>query len=297
MLRPRPLLILAAVLVALRAAPARPYSSGPLPNKVGLCAIGGSCADFNCHDSYALNSGTASSRLALDTGPVPTTYTPRQLFNLILSVVDPDSSRHRFGFEIAAVSACPFAAQAGTWSLPEAGRTKLVSASAISYAEHTCGPPFDSSSCGYIPLDSNGNSWKLTWLAPAADVGPVSFYWAINSANGDTSSGGDYVKLFSLTLDPLPGPLCPGRVDTLRACKASCDPTAPGAPRVALAWTDVADASGYHAYRTADATALTAPATSGATLLATTCDDPPPGPALTFYTVVGLCADQSDGPS
>src|SRR5262249_13884214 len=40
---------------------------------------------------------------------------------------------------------------------------------------------------------ADGTEWTFDWIAPNADVGPVTFYAAGNAANGDDIPLGDYI--------------------------------------------------------------------------------------------------------
>ncbi|MCB9188485.1 MAG: hypothetical protein H6600_04845 [Flavobacteriales bacterium] len=44
------------------------------------------------------------------------------------------------------------------------------------------------------------NSWTFTWNAPASPSGDITFYYALNAANGDNNSQGDQIYLGSNTI-------------------------------------------------------------------------------------------------
>lgn len=287
--------LLCAWLVFFAGATAHAFSSGPPPDKVGLCAARGTCADATCHEG-GLGMGTALSRLELDTGPLPATYRPGEVLRFVLSVVDPDPSRVRIGFQLASVVDCPFAAQAGAIQVVEPSRTEAATAGGITFLRHTCLAPPSASTCGYVPVippSPDSNAWTFDWMAPPTSVGTVKFYWAVNSADGSFDSSGDFISLWEASLDPA----CPGRVGTLRAVARPCDPAAPGVVKVELSWDPIPfDLQGYRIYRTEDPAVLADPGAGGADLLPLSCDLPPVSGPLHFYSVVGVCADLSDGP-
>jgi len=50
------------------------------------------------------------------------------------------------------------------------------------------------------------NEWTFEWTAPSQDVGPVTFYYVINAANGDGGTGGDFVETGSTSIQPAEEP-------------------------------------------------------------------------------------------
>ncbi len=46
------------------------------------------------------------------------------------------------------------------------------------------------------------NEWIFEWTAPSQDVGPVTFYYVINAANGDGGTGGDFIETGSTSIQP-----------------------------------------------------------------------------------------------
>jgi hypothetical protein len=291
------LLTLAAVLAApgLLAA----YTSGPPPDRVGLCFAGRTCKDSNCHDDFPLNSGLATLGLELaGPQPLPPRYRRDQIYRMLASVVDPDPTRLGFGFELAAAD-CNDYVNAGTISVIDPQRTQLIDdSSGVSYLEHACAsfPPTDPADCGYLPFQPGGNSWEFFWRPTCNTTGAVSFHYTINAADRDGFPAGDIIYFAAALMDP--PATCPVPDVSLRVVKSDCDPATPGEADVALSWNAAAGASGYAVYTTVDATALPGvctltPAGAGA---ATSACAPMAGAALVFYRVLGLCDDGSPGP-
>ncbi len=50
------------------------------------------------------------------------------------------------------------------------------------------------------------NEWTFEWTAPSQDVGPVTFYYVINAANGDSGTGGDFIETGSTSIQPAEEP-------------------------------------------------------------------------------------------
>jgi hypothetical protein len=284
-----------ALAVAL-AGPAAAYTTGPPPDRVGLCGAGPTCKDSGCHDDFPLDDGLAELRLELagpPTEPLPAAFERGRLYRLLASVVDPDPTRQAFGFELAAVTGCPFAVPAGTLAVVEAERSRLDGDSGISYLSHACPglPSPTPSTCGFLPFAPGGNAWRLDWQ-PGCDLDrEVELDLAVNAADGTGSPTGDVIYLGSWRVAAPAA--CPPPIRTLRATRADCDPATPGEPELLLAWDPVPGAAGYtvHALdRAVDlALACTVAAEASGCL-------PLAGPALTLYTVLALCADGSPGP-
>jgi len=60
------------------------------------------------------------------------------------------------------------------------------------YIEHGPGGTFQG--------QAGGASWTFPWVAPATDVGPVTFYVATNMANNNGNSTGDFIFTQSKTI-------------------------------------------------------------------------------------------------
>ena len=125
---------------------------------------------------------------ALSLGGLPERYQPGAVYPLEVSIRD--TTARVGGFQLAArVAAGPHAGtQAGTLCAADA-RVDVVAdtATGVQYASHA----------GARSADSL--QWKLSWQAPAEDVGPVIFHVAANSANDDDSMLGDVIILRSWT--------------------------------------------------------------------------------------------------
>lgn len=125
----------------------------------------------------------------LSLGGVPERYQPGGVYQLEVTIHD--TSARVGGFQLAArVAAGAHAGtQAGTLCAADARvEVGADTATGVQYASHA----------GAAPADSL--RWKLSWQAPAEDVGPVIFHAAANSANDDDSMLGDVIILRSWTI-------------------------------------------------------------------------------------------------
>lgn len=157
---------------------ARAFSAGPPASHTGAPGESNCTA---CHSGFPLNSGLGSVSL----GGLPIHYTPGQGISLSVKTFHPDG--FRYGFQLTALDAN--GAPAGSLVVSDAMSTQLVTGLVGSnfrdYLEQTFS--------GASPVEFDQRVWSFTWVAPVADIGPVTFYLAGNGANGDGETTGDYI--------------------------------------------------------------------------------------------------------
>ena len=151
------------------------FSFGP-PEETTGAPNEGSCANANCHTGNDLNASGGSLMLT-----IPETYQPNQVYEIIVSLERAGQSR--WGFEMTALDAD--GASAGTFEVTDAANTQLKEKNSKQYIMHTA----DGSAQG----TNDKNEWSLKWTAPAADIGPITFYTAGNAANSNFIPTGDYI--------------------------------------------------------------------------------------------------------
>jgi hypothetical protein len=163
---------------------AHTYSSGSPGNYSGSPGDGNLTCANGCH------GGTAISQAGIITTDVPAAgYTPGSSYTITLTVSY--MTRLRYGFELSAENAA--GTSLGTFSHP----TTDTRGVAGTHATHT-------SSGTSAPLGSK--TWTLTWTAPAAGSGPVTFYGAFNATNSNNSSSGDQILKSTTTVQEAAGP-------------------------------------------------------------------------------------------
>lgn len=118
-------------------------------------------------------------------------YHSGQTYNIVVVGLAPDPGR--FGFEATAES--EDGAKVGNFTPGLDGFTKLINNNKA--VTHT----FE----GTTPLSAEGTAWFFTWEAPSTTTGDVTFYAAINVANGNSEPTGDQIKLSSFTVSPALG--------------------------------------------------------------------------------------------
>uniref|UniRef100_A0A7C4CEG1 Uncharacterized protein n=1 Tax=candidate division WOR-3 bacterium TaxID=2052148 RepID=A0A7C4CEG1_UNCW3 len=166
------------VCISLCATAAAGYSSGPPDGKTGRPGEG-TCAD--CH-SFS-GSGDSTFLSGLPVGG----YKPESTYALTLTVNY--SGQRRWGFEITATDQSQ--TQAGQFVVSDSVHTRLSSSGGRQYVKQTTAGTF---------ANQTSATWQFGWRAPAASVGPVTFYWCANAANNNGSAAGDYSLTASLTI-------------------------------------------------------------------------------------------------
>jgi hypothetical protein len=142
----------------------------------------GTCADCHSGGSYS-----GQILFELENGTI-TEYTPGQTYTITFTS---DFNAPRFGFSITALNASN--QPAGDFTVLNNDNTsKAVAVNNRQYIGHKNA--------------NDNNVWEFEWTAPASDVGNVIFYYAINAANGDGATGGDYIELGTASLTPAAGP-------------------------------------------------------------------------------------------
>lgn len=136
-----------------------------------------------CHSGTALNqTGWISTNIPAEG------YTPGVTYQVTLN--SSHAGAARFGFELTAETSA--GQKIGTFSITESNRTKLVNQSKA--VTHTFN--------GTTP-SGGGASWTMNWTAPAMSAGNITFYAAVNAANGNGGTGGDVIYRTSMSVQPM----------------------------------------------------------------------------------------------
>jgi hypothetical protein len=166
-----------------------PASSGnPAGNKT--------CNQSSCHtgNNVIVATNEISIKMAeslVDLNGAPdidntTTYTPGTTYFMALSINVTGSA---YGFQIIGQDATN--AEAGTFTVTNATKTQITT-------ETSTQKKF----MGHKAAD-NTKSWIFKWTAPTTDVGPITFYSAVNQANGNQDESGDQIYKTAITLNAL----------------------------------------------------------------------------------------------
>lgn len=136
-----------------------------------------------CHSGTAINqSGWISTNIP------PEGYNPGATYQITLNSTHAGAAL--FGFELTAENSA--GQKTGTFAITENNRTKLVNQSKA--VTHTLN--------GTTP-SGGGASWTMNWTAPAMAAGNITFYAAVNAANGNGGTGGDVIYRTSTSVQPM----------------------------------------------------------------------------------------------
>jgi len=153
------------------------WSSGPPDGRTGAP---GESTCVACHDDFALNSGTGT----LTVSGIGATYEPGQVYDLAVSLADPDASR--WGFEFTMLNGA--GVSVGALESIDAN-TQTSTAGDRVYGKQT--------STGTQLGTTEQAGWTMRWTAPGAGTGDVSIYLAGNAANGDFTNDDDRIYAIS----------------------------------------------------------------------------------------------------
>ncbi len=160
-------------------------SGGPPAARTGAPGEG-NCT--GCHASFPVNSGSGTLTII-----APSNYIPGNTYPITIRLQQ--SAQSRWGFQITALTAAN--QPAGTLLVTNATNTQKV-VSTRQYIHQTSAGTFNGTANGPV-------EWQLSWQAPATSVGTITFYAAGNAANGDGSTGGDYIYTKSASVPVLLG--------------------------------------------------------------------------------------------
>ncbi len=118
-------------------------------------------------------------------------YSSGQTYNI--QVIAVNSDPQKFGFEATAED--EGGNKVGTFIPGVDGRSKLANNNKS--VTHT--------PTGTVPLTGEGTVWIFQWTAPETTTGNITFYAAINVANGNGANSGDQIKLSTFTSWPALG--------------------------------------------------------------------------------------------
>jgi hypothetical protein len=151
-------------------------NSGSPGAKTGSPIDGSTCAQ--CHNS------TVTTAEWITTTIPETGYVPGEKYTITLSASD--AAAVKIGFELTAETTL---GKQGTFIITDDAKTKLTNGNKSVTHKST----------GVNPV-SGANSWSVDWTAPIAGTGEVTFYAAINAANGNGNTSGDKIYTSELAV-------------------------------------------------------------------------------------------------
>ena len=161
------------------------FSGGSPGGKTGSPGDGSNCT--SCHAGTPVNEELwISSPILMAEG-----YEEGQEYQIIVIGMDGDASR--FGFEATAEDGSNN--KVGTFTPGVLGWTQLTNSG--SAMTHTL--------AGSFPIVDSTAAWTFFWEAPSTSVGEITFYAAVNTANGNNANSGDQIHLTSFSTSPSVG--------------------------------------------------------------------------------------------
>lgn len=154
------------------------YSSGSPGGRTGSPGDGGSTCT-QCH------AGTAEPADGFISSNIPVEgFVPGVTYEVQVAVSGENAGL--YGFEVTAENDVD--GKTGTFSITDEEATQFVNNNAA--VSHT--------SAGTTPV-GDAKTWTMEWTAPEEPEGPVTFYTAVNAANGDGTNNGDQIFTSSQT--------------------------------------------------------------------------------------------------
>ena len=163
---------------------ARAFAEGPNPGHTGA-PFELTCAVAGCHGGEP-NTGPGQLQIT-----APASYEPGNTYQITVNHMTNDTSRRRWGFQLTALDGTNN--RAGSLQ-NSSGLTQVLEGGPggnRQYIEH--------SFLGIFQGQRLLANWTFNWVAPATDVGPVTFYAAGNQANNDGTESGDQIYSSSIT--------------------------------------------------------------------------------------------------
>lgn len=116
-------------------------------------------------------------------------YEANETYDML--VIGFDGNASKFGFEATAETST--GVKTGTFEAGFMGTTQTINNNKA--ITHTV--------AGTIPMADTATVWMFTWTAPSEPVGDITFYAAINAANGNGNNTGDQIYLTQFTTSPV----------------------------------------------------------------------------------------------
>lgn len=153
------------------------------------------CAKSNCHAGSDVNMGQAT--LSIDYNNGIAHYVPGQTYTVTVSLSQPGIER--FGFQMVAL-ADGDSSNAGSFIPTDSNRTQVLTGVNEFTGRNYMTYKYE----GTNPYAAGLGQWSFKWMAPATDIGPVTFYAAAVAANNDATDNGDTVYTKQMTLNANP---------------------------------------------------------------------------------------------
>lgn len=142
------------------------------------------CGRSGCH-AVVENVGDATVALNYGTGDLA--YIPQETYPISIALSN-SQNESKNGFQIVALDSLN--RNAGTWELVDSTNTQLRFGTSLgdrSYVTHT-------------RAGNGSNAWNMNWQAPSQDIGPITFYLAVNDADNNSGRTGDAIYISNISI-------------------------------------------------------------------------------------------------
>ncbi len=164
-------------------------SPGP---PLGFSGAPGEGTCVGCHYTYGQPNPPNSSGKVEITG-LPAAYAPGQSYTVTVTVTHPTA--RAWGFELTVIDSTGASSTVGamtaTNTITTLKRDSTASGKVRTYFSHN-------GEEGIAKGKAGSNSWSISWTAPAASVGDITFYAAGNAANNQVTPEDDYIYVTSV---------------------------------------------------------------------------------------------------
>ena len=149
----------------------------------------GNCTQ--CHNSYGLDSTfSTGDNMSISGNFTGGGYIPDSSYTITLA--HKNSSRNKFGFQLTCLDGLD--SMAGSFTNTSTRTSKISGSSTFANREYMRQRASGTSGTG------GSISWSFTWKAPSKNLGAVTFYAVLNSANGSgTANDSISVRKFEIT--------------------------------------------------------------------------------------------------
>lgn len=158
-------------------------SGGPSPGYTGAPD------ETSCTSCHSADENTGKGLIDLQIERATAGYQAGKTYTLTLAVMD--TGIVKFGFQIVALLDKDDS-NAGHFNITDLARTQTNNGSDRTYINHTLS--------GTIADLPGKIMWQFDWAAPQPGLGPVTFYYCVNSSDNSGTTGGDKTYRKSLTL-------------------------------------------------------------------------------------------------
>ncbi len=139
----------------------------------------GAPGDGVCAQCHGGSNPSFNGNITID--GVPTTITAGQIYQITVTVSNPNGNANRAGFQMVALTSTN--TNAGDMTNPSAASVVKTSATK-KYFGHSPAVPF---------TGSNDITWTVDWTAPSSGTGDITFYGGAILGNGSNSSGDKFI--------------------------------------------------------------------------------------------------------